>query len=72
MTRQPVASSNIKSLGHDGSTLEVEFTNGRIYRYAEVSPEVFQGLLGAESVGKHFNQNVKGRFVGEKVESEPK
>lgn len=65
--RQAVQSSNIKSLGHDGSTLEVEFVNGSIFRYHEVPADVFQGVLGADSVGKAFRTKVKGGFGAERL-----
>ncbi|BAL99746.1 MULTISPECIES: KTSC domain-containing protein [Caldilinea] len=33
--------------------LQVMFTGGWVYRYAEVSPEVLQGLTGAKSKGQN-------------------
>lgn len=62
MTRAPVASSSIKSVGHDGETLEVEFHSGKVYRYAGVSRAAHDALLGAPSIGKHFGQHVRGKF----------
>ena len=58
MDREVVESSMIKSLGHDPSTmvLEVEFTKGQIYRYENVSPDVYEALLTAKSIGKAFSQ----------------
>ena len=40
--RDPVASSNIASAGYDAMTrtLEVEFSNGGIYRYGDVPSDV--------------------------------
>lgn len=64
MEMQPVESSNIAAIGHDPDTneLHVEFKNGAKHSYADVPPERFQMLLNADSVGKHFNAHVKGRF----------
>jgi hypothetical protein len=59
--RQPVQSSNIKSIGHDGDkTLSVEFKNGGVYHYHDVTPAQHAALVGADSVGGHFHSNIKG------------
>lgn len=62
MTRTPVTSSMVKSVGHDGDALDVEFHNGKVYRYAGVSAEDHQALLGAASFGKHFGEHIRGKF----------
>ena len=64
MNRQPVSSSNIASVGYDAesSTLEVEFNNGSLYQYFDVSENVFHELLSASSVGSYFANNVKGHY----------
>ena len=61
MERQPVISSNIKSVGYDEDTetLEVEFKKGALYQYDSVPAEVHQSLMSAPSVGKYFSANVK-------------
>lgn len=68
MTRTPVTSSSIASIGHDGDTLEVEFTNGRIYRHAGVAREHFEALRNAESIGQHYNAAIRGKFEHTLVE----
>jgi len=57
MERMPVQSSNIRSIGHDPerNTLEVEFSNGRVYEYGNVNVDEHQALLGAKSIGSHFS-----------------
>lgn len=64
MNRQPVASSNIKSMGYDdrSKTLEVEFNNGAIYQYHQVPGEVFAQLLSAPSMGSHFHRHIKTAY----------
>ena len=49
MQRQPVESSMLRSAGFDSerSILELEFNNGRVYRYFGVSRETFAELLVA-------------------------
>lgn len=56
MQREPVESSMLRSAGYDPerSILELEFNNGRIYRYFGVPREVFEELLIAESRGHYF------------------
>jgi len=56
ITRQPVQSSAITSIGHDPftNTLDVEFASGVVHRYRDVSAEQFLDLLHAASIGKHF------------------
>jgi hypothetical protein len=53
MTRLPVLSSSIRSIGFDASAgvLEVEFQDGEIYQYCDVPREVHDQLIAAKSVG---------------------
>jgi hypothetical protein len=64
MNRTPVSSSNVASVGYEPSsmTLEVEFNSGAIYQYFDVPEVEYQNLMGAESVGKYLNQNIKNVF----------
>jgi hypothetical protein len=71
MTRQPVSSSSIRSIGHEDGMLEVEFASGQVYRYVGVEPDAFQSLLGAESIGKHFQHAIRGQYEHARVEAEP-
>lgn len=60
MNRTPVSSSNIKSVGFDKGTLQVEFSNGRIYNYT--GPKVAEhhaALMKAESKGRYFTQHIR-------------
>lgn len=61
MIRQPVQSSNLKSVGHDPhtNTLEVEFANGRVYSYGNVNVDEYAAMLGAKSIGSHFSSIIK-------------
>lgn len=46
MNRQKVLSSNIFSIGYeeDSSVLEIQFQNGGLYQYFNVSKSLFLGL----------------------------
>ncbi len=68
MNRQGVKSSNIKSIGYNESQqlLEVEFTNGTVYQYKDVPRDKYQALIEADSIGRYFMQNIRGKFPTEK------
>lgn len=73
MERILVKSDLIKSIGYDGerSVLEVEFSNGpSVYRYHDVPAETHQALLGAQSIGRYFGLQIRGKFRTEKLEPE--
>lgn len=57
-------SSRIASWGYEDGILEVEFTSppGAVYEYYQVQPFVWDILRTAESPGKAFDINIKGRY----------
>lgn len=69
VTRTPVQSSSIASLGHDAEsdTLHVEFNSGRIYEYSGINTEAYQRLLNAPSIGAHFGRHIRPRFDGKAI-----
>ncbi len=65
-TMTPVESSNIHSIGHDGTHTYVTFKDKAgnpvsTYRYHDVSAEKHAELAAADSVGKHLNAHFKGQ-----------
>ena len=42
--------------------LEVLFTTGRRYVYAEVPPEAVEALRAAFSKGRHFNAHIRDHY----------
>lgn len=64
MERTPVSSSNIASIGYDenSSTLEIEFHNGSVYQYFDVSQQVYDQFRHASSLGAFLASNIKGAF----------
>lgn len=65
-------SSNIAAFGyhHARSILIVDFKDKtgnytETFEYNDVSPEVFDAMKSAPSVGKYFYANVRGVFKGE-------
>jgi hypothetical protein len=69
MIRQPVSSSDLRSVGYDPATrtLEIEFNSGAVYRYDGVPPALHAGLMAASSHGSYFHQNIKGRYGDRRV-----
>jgi hypothetical protein len=69
MNRTPVTSSNIKSIGYDPSTnvLEVEFSSGTVYQYADVPAQVYKDMSEADSVGRYFAANVRNVFAAHRM-----
>lgn len=65
MQRVPVNSSNIKAIGYDRDSLmlEIEFRTGRTYRYSNVPPHVYSGLMHAQSHGKYFQDYINNVYT---------
>lgn len=60
MKRQPVASSNIRSVGYGNGELHIEFANGRVYAYTGPKVEEhYNAILKAESPGGYFAKHVR-------------
>lgn len=69
-TMHPVESSQIESIGHDGTHLHVKFKSGGTYRYEDVPVEKFEAAKSAESIGRFLNQHVKGKHAHTKIGDE--
>ena len=69
MERIAVDSSSVTSVGYDPATfeLEVEFRNGRTYRYQQVPIAAYRLLLQAPSIGEFVNKQIKPRFAAKQV-----
>lgn len=65
MERTPVESKSVSSVGYDPERfeLEVEFQNGRVYRYEQVPIAAYRLLLQAPSIGEYINKVIKPRFT---------
>jgi hypothetical protein len=69
MKRIPVQSTAIRSIGYDSTaeTLDVEFLNGRVYRYFAVPEFLYRGFLLAGSKGDYFRTRINNRFRYEEI-----
>lgn len=60
MNRQNVTSSNIRSIGFENGAMEIEFANGKVYRYT--GPKVaehYKAMMAAPSKGAYFGKHVR-------------
>lgn len=69
MKRDPVSSSNIASVGYDAAseTLEIEFMNGSVYQYYNVSQSIYDAFVAASSAGQFFAYQIKNAFPYSRV-----
>lgn len=69
MIRQPVSSSNLKSVGYDPhrQLLEIEFHDGSVYQYDAVPPSIYEGLMAAASHGSYHHAHIRGRYTYRRV-----
>ena len=58
-------SSVLASAAFDEATnrLTVTFKSGRSYEFFDIPMDVWFGLKEAESKGRYFTQNIKGKFL---------
>lgn len=64
ISRNPVQSSNVVSVGYDEATqtLEVEFKDGAVYQYYNVPQSMYSQLMASSSIGKFLNQYIKNAY----------
>jgi len=62
--RRPVQSTAIGKVGYSKRRhiLEIEFVNGAVYRYFDVPPAIYRGLMSAGSKAQFYDFNVKGHY----------
>lgn len=70
MEMKPCESSNIQACGFDPdtSTLAIQFKGkGTVYHYAGVTPEIYEKLRSAPSLGQFFQLHIRGKFTTKKI-----
>ena len=62
-------SRTLDSAGYDdpSATMELEFVDGRVYRYFVVPRSVFDALLSADSVGRFFQEHIRDVYPYERL-----
>lgn len=62
-----IQSSSVQTIEETGrGTMIVEFKGGGKYEYFDVPLEEIQAFVGAPSVGRFFNENIRGKYNEEK------
>ena len=69
MDRNPVQSSNIKSIWFDyqNCILEIEFHHWWVYQYLWVPIGLYESLISSNSIGSYFANNIKDIFTCKKI-----
>jgi KTSC domain-containing protein len=67
--RKRVNSSKLRAVGYDEATrtLEVEMSNGQIYRYSGVYPEVYRRFMAAPNPTSFFDDKIAEEYTAKKV-----
>jgi len=74
MERHLIDSRAIRSVAYDPELLilEIEFTNGGIYRYYRVPPATCEEFYAADSKGTFVNQRIKPHFECREITRPPR
>lgn len=69
MEMKNITSSNISKVGYDPkeNKLRVEFNNGGIWEYQDVSENKFNEFMGSTSKGSFFHKNIKNSHTAIKI-----
>jgi KTSC domain len=68
MPRETIDSSAIVAVEYGaGQWLDIELTNGRIYRYFDVPRDVYEALMAAESKGRFYNDRIRDEYLCERL-----
>jgi hypothetical protein len=69
MERKRVNSSRLRSVGYDekNQTLEVEMSNGQVFQYSRVYPEVYRRFMAAPNPTTFFDDKIAEEYTPRKV-----
>lgn len=69
MERTRVNSSKIRSVGYDEKRmiLEVEMSNGQVFQYGKVYPEVYRRFMAAPNPTSFFEDRIAEEYSGRRV-----
>ena len=63
----PVTSSNIAAVGHDGTSLWIQFKNATLYRYPTAGADLHAAMVAAKSPGQYFHEHIKSKHKGKRL-----
>ena len=69
MERKRVNSSKVRSVGYDEKTrtLEVEMSNGQVFQYSGVYPEVYRRFMAAPNPTSFFDDKIAEEYSAKRV-----
>jgi len=69
MERRRVNSSRVRSVGYDEKTLtlEVEMSNGQVFQYSGVYPEVYRQFMAAPNPTAFFDDKIVEEYSARRV-----
>jgi len=69
MERKRVNSSKIRSVGYDETSqvLEVELSDGQVFQYVKVYPEVYRRFMAAPNPTSFFDDKIAEDYTGRRV-----
>jgi hypothetical protein len=69
LDRKRVNSSKLRSVGYDEQTrtLEVEMSNGQVYQYVGVYPEVHRRFMAAPNPTSFFDDKIAEEYTAKKI-----
>ena len=69
MQRQRVNSSRVHSIGYDEKQqlLEIEFSDGHVYQYKGVSPEVHRRFMAGPNPASFYEDRIAEDYSGNRV-----
>lgn len=69
MERKRVNSSRVRSVGYDerNQLLEVELSNGTVYQYSKVSPEVHRRFMAAPNPTSYYDDQIAEEYTARRV-----
>jgi hypothetical protein len=67
--RKRVNSSKLRSVGYDekSRTLEIEMSNGQVFQYVGVYPEVYRRLMAAPNPTAFFDDKIAEEYTPKRV-----
>lgn len=67
MFRKPVSSRRMVSVGWEHNTLEIEFPDGTIYQYPNVTTAEYYNFIHSESLGSYLANRIDKLYPGHRV-----
>jgi len=69
MERKRVNSSKVRAVGYDekSRTLEVELSNGEVWQYGGVYPEVYRRFMAAPNATSFFDDKIAEEYSGKRL-----